>query len=118
MPGDIVRSNHDIDPPGLYARKKGWHVATLEAALTLDDTYPNNLRLDPGGAHRDITLPAVATNEGVEFYIVNAADAGENLVVKNVGGDTIVTVNQNDAARVYCTGSAWIIGVVHAVALS
>lgn len=118
MPGPIVRSDHITDVPAQRARKSDWYVATLAAGLTLDDTYPNNLRLDPGGAHRDITLPAVATSEGVEFHIVNAADAAENLVVKNVGGDTIVTINQNDSARVYCTDSAWIIGVVYTSALS
>lgn len=118
MPGPLARSTHDTDAPGLKAVKKAWYVTTLDAALTLDDTYPNNLRLDPGGAHRDITLPAVATNEGVEFHIVNAADNAENLVVKNVGGDTIATINQNDSARIYCTGAAWIIGVVYTSALS
>lgn len=118
MPGPLDRSTHDTEAPGLKAVKKAWYIATLEGALTLDDSYPNNLRLDPGGAHRDITLPAVATNEGVEFHIVNAADNAENLVVKNAGGDTIVTINQNETARVYCNGTAWVIGVVHASALS
>lgn len=118
MPGPLVRSSHDIDPPGLYARKGAWYVATLDAALTLDDTYPNGLKLDPGGSARDITLPAVASNEGVEYVIVNAADAAENLVVKNAGGDTIGTINQNESGRFYCNGSAWVLINIQTIALS
>lgn len=118
MPGPIERSCTLIEPTGLVARKSSFYSATLTGALTLDDTYPNLVKLDPGGAHRDITLPAVATHEGVLLQVVNAADNAENLVLKNAGGDTIATVNQNEEGIVYCDGSAWALVRIATIALS
>lgn len=120
MPGPLERADHGIFPDGFakFALKDSLYVATLTGNLTLDDTYPGLLKLDPGGSSRDITLPAVATNEGVWLWFVNAADAAENLVVKNVGGDTIGTVNQNEEGIFYCTGAAWVLFRVATIALS
>jgi hypothetical protein len=118
MPGPLARSNHDTDAPGLRAHKLSWYIATLAAGLTVDDTYPNNCKLDPGGAHRDVTLDAVATSAGITRRFVNAADAAENLVLKNVGGDTIGTANQNEEIEVYCDGSTWVLIAIHTIALS
>ncbi len=68
---------------------------------------PNTLYFDPGGASRDVTLPAEASSSGKWFRIVNEADAAENLVVKDDGGSTIVTIGQNEEAQVTCNGTAW-----------
>ena len=80
---------------------------TLAANLTLTAQYRKYLRLDPGGSARDVNLPAEAGSNGLAFYILNAADAAENLVVKNDAGGTIVTISQNEAAWVVCDGTDW-----------
>lgn len=118
MAGPIARSGLIDEPPGLVARDKSFYSATLAAALTLDETYPNCLKLDPGGAHRDVTLPAEATSTGVTFRIVNAADAAENLVVKDDGASTIATINQDEQGEFYCDGSTWSLICITAIALS
>jgi hypothetical protein len=58
------------------------------------------------------------------FWILNAADAAENLVIKDDGGATIATANQNESALVYNAGqsagveSAWVLVAVVAIALA
>lgn len=94
------------------------HEETLTGTLVLDEQYPNRLKLDPGGANRDVTLDAVATSAGLWYHIVNAADAAENLVLKNAGGSTIATINQNEEGIVWCDGSAWALFRVATIALS
>lgn len=108
--GDTLAANQRV-PGGVY-------IATLTGNIALDATYPGTIKLDPGGSARDVTLDAVATAEGLVRVIVNAADAAENLVLKNVGGSTIATVNQNRAAVVYCDGSTWALLYIQTIALS
>jgi hypothetical protein len=94
------------------------HVATLTGDLTIDATYPEILKLDPGGASRNVTLDAEPTNSGLYRRIINAADAAENLVVKNDAAATIGTINQNEQGEFYCDGSDWILVAITAIALS
>lgn len=102
----------------LLSLKGGFYSGTLSGALTMDGTYGNIVKLDPGGAHRDVTLPAEEGRSGALFWIVNAADAAENLVVKDDAANTIVTINQNESAVVSCNGTAWSLVAVVAIALS
>jgi len=85
----------------------GFEELTLSADLTLDASSANYLRIDPGGAARDVTLPAEESSEGLFFRIYNIADAAEALTVKNDGGDTIETFSQNEHGLVGCDGTAW-----------
>lgn len=87
--------------------KGGVGVRTLTGNVTCDAGTENFCSWDPGGASRDVTLPAEESSNGLFFLFVNEADAAENLVIKNDGGSTIVTINQNEWAIVACTGSAW-----------
>lgn len=89
---------------------------TLAGNATLTNQYRPIQRLDPGGSARDVTLPAV--ENGLWFLIVNTADNAENLVVKNAGGDTIVTANQNESALVWSDGSSWYLAVLFTAPLS
>jgi hypothetical protein len=108
---------HHLGP--LVANVGGFYVATLTGTLTIvDGTFPNRLKLDPGGAARDVVLPPVATSAGYWYEIVNGADAAENLVAKNVGGDTIATANQNEKMIVFCDGATWALYYVSTIALS
>jgi hypothetical protein len=82
---------------------------TLAGARTLTFKDGQFLKLDPGGASRNVSLPAF--DDGLMFYIVNIADApGENLVVKNAAGTTIATVAPNRAAWFWSEGSEWLTG--------
>lgn len=62
--------------------------------------------IDPNGA-RDLTLPAVAANEGQFLIVKNSAGGAEVMTFKNVGGDTIVTPTQNESAIIWCDGTVW-----------
>ncbi len=62
---------------------------------------------DPGGAGRDVTLPAVATSAGQVLFIANTADAAEVLTIKNASAATICTPTQNETAVLFCNGTTW-----------
>lgn len=66
----------------------------------------NIFSFDPGGAGRDVTLPAEATSAGQWRVIANRADAAEVLTVKDDGGATICTPTQNETAMVFCDGTS------------
>lgn len=89
--------------------KGGAAVETLAADLQLTAKSSQILKLDPGGSARNVTLPGedqgVADTDGLAFEIVNAADGLEDLVVKDPAGSTVVTISQNEKARVVGTGA-------------
>lgn len=104
---------------GTQIRVGGGHnVETLTGDLVLVSGDPVFQKLDPGGAGRDVDLPAEASSNGMMFRITNAADAAEDLTVKNDGGDTIVTVSQNEAVWVACDGTSWVHMGIETIALS
>lgn len=81
-------------------------VNALSGNLTLAVHDRKVQFLDPNGANRNITLPATADSTDLYFWIINCADAAEDLVVK-YGGSTIITVSQDEAGIVWCNGSIW-----------
>jgi len=87
----------------------GWDTATLAGATTLTRQSGHWQKLDPGGAHRDVNLPAVTRQDSGDWYVIgNSADAAENLVVKDAGGSTVGTINQSECGVVYVTAAgAW-----------
>jgi hypothetical protein len=101
-------------------------VETLAGDRVIVDSDAMILKMDPDGSARDVTLPAESTvsPSGRMFWILNAADAAENLVIKDDGGATIATANQNESALVYNAGqsagveSAWVLVAVVAIALA
>lgn len=94
---------------GALQLRGGFYSATLTGALDLDLSYGNFLVLDPGGSNRNVDFIAAMERDGAWYMIRNAADAAENLVVRDSADATIVTLNQNEAAMVAYTGSAWIL---------
>ena len=86
------------------------NTETLSADKTLSATDPKVQFLDPGGASRNVTLPAEADSKAVIFWIVNTADAAEDLTVQDDGGTTIGTVSQSQAKWFICDGSSWRVG--------
>lgn len=85
----------------------GVEEATLSGDLTLDASSANFQALDPGGSARDVTMPTAADSDGLLFWIFNAADAAENLVIKDDGGSTLLTLPQAACGIVGCDGSSW-----------
>lgn len=88
------------------------------ANVTLGDTYPSIWKYDPTGGNRDVTLDPEETSKGLVRLIVNAADAAENLVVKDDSPATIATLNQNEAGLFHCNGTAWSLVCIFTIALS
>jgi hypothetical protein len=81
---------------------------TLTGNKTLTVNDKQTQKLDPGGAGRDVTLPAEEYSVGLSFLIKNTADAAEILTIKNDSGDTICTPTQNESAIVFCNGVEWL----------
>lgn len=90
---------------------------TLDGAFTVTKAYPSIIKVDPGGAGRDVTLDAEETSKGLWRRIVNMADAAESLTVKDDAANTICVIAQNQYAEVYCNGTAWseIVTVAHVI---
>jgi len=86
----------------------GANVETLGGNKTLTVLDAKYQKLDPDGSNRDVNLPAEASSIGLEFWIANAANGAKNLVVKNDGADTILTLNQDEAAVFICDGTDWV----------
>lgn len=91
---------------------------TLTGDLSVLNSMRPVLLLDPGGANRNVTFAAEAEVDGRRFHIVNKADAAENLVVKDSGGNTIATINQNESATFWYSGAAWYFFGVNTAALT
>jgi len=79
----------------------------LAATKTLVVTDSLIQFLDPGGAGRQINLPAEASSDRLMFFLVNAADADEVLTVKDDGGTTILLIDQNEIGFTICDGTSW-----------
>jgi hypothetical protein len=93
---------------GLRIFSNGTHnIETLAGDRTLLLTDAHWQRLDPGGALRNVTLPAVT--EGLWFHLTNEPSSGFNLVVKNPATATLVTLGEGESCFAVCNASAWAI---------
>ncbi len=79
---------------------------TLAGNLTIDKSYGNIIRLDPGGSARDVTLPA--EYDGAIYLVINAADAAETITIKNPAAGTVVTCEQNRSVICFVLNGAWV----------
>ena len=101
-----------------FRHQGAFGVLTLTGNYTLLIKDGACLRIDPGGSARDVTLEEDYQRDGMCVEITNIADAAENLVVKDPGGTTIVTISQNEKAKIAYTGSAWVHFGIVTIALS
>ena len=92
-----------VENPLIQGEKHTQGAQTLTGAYTVTGAMPDILELDPGGASRNVTLPADAVGlRGRVFYIFNSADAAENLVMKQSDGSTtVITIGQGKAGLVW-----------------
>ena len=84
------------------------NVETLSGTRTLVVTDKKIQWLDPGGADRDVPLPAEASSTNLMFIILNTADgAGEDLLVKNAAAATKATLGPGMMGMFSCDGTNW-----------
>ncbi len=69
---------------------------------------------DPGGAARNLDLPAASSCTGCVLLISNSADAAEVITIRNASAATICTPTQNEDAMVWCDGTNWYGGTLTA----
>lgn len=80
----------------------GVSVQTLAATYAIPSGAPHVQALDPGGAARNVTLPA-SPRAGDWFLIINAADAAEVITVQTSAAAALVppiTPTQSESALV------------------
>lgn len=88
---------------------------TLAGHRTITDAELNECNMfsfDPGGAGRNVVLPAEATSAGEFIFISNEADAAEVLTIQDDSPATICTPTQNEAAVLWCDGVQWFGGTL------
>ena len=100
----MVRSVVSMPP---LKHRAGVNVETLAADKTLTHDDVELQVLDPGGAARNVDLPAEEESAGLRFVIANTADAAEVITVRNDAAGTICTPTQNETAVVWCDGTNW-----------
>lgn len=91
------------------ALRGGWDVAVLTGTQALTKKSGNLQELDPGGAARDVTLPAVTRqDDGYFFFISNTGEGAEDLTVKDAAAATIATVKAGEVGVVFVdSAGAW-----------
>lgn len=86
------------------------NVETLSGDKTLATGDPQLQVIDPGGAARNVDLPA--EEAGLQFLIGNAADAAEDITVRDDADSTVLTLNQDDVGLFIAyddgTNSGWV----------
>jgi len=94
--------------PLQIAGSYGEETATGDIQMTAKSSQ--FLRIDPGGASRNVDLPGpdegLADNNGRQYMIVNTADAAEDLTVRDPSGATVAVISQNERCSFIGTGAA------------
>ena len=83
---------------------------TLSGTRTLtvaEVTAYTIMSFDPGGAARNLDLPAEASCAGQILMISNEADDAEVITIRDDATATICTPTQNEAALLFCNGTKW-----------
>ena len=62
--------------------------------------------LNPDGSDREITLPAEADSNHAYIFL-NTGSGGGNLIIKNDGGSTIATVENDEVGYLFSDSSQW-----------
>lgn len=106
MPNGPIQQNRVADTQTGAVYQQSTNTETLSGDKTLADTDEQVQVLDAGGSARNVDLPADA--EGLRYVIVNSSGAADALTVRDADSNTVVTVNQNEAAEVINTGSGYV----------
>lgn len=76
----------------------GVGVATLSGNRTLDGTSAHFQNLAASGADRNVNLPALGSRGAGQWFCIRNAGVSNNIVVKNSGGTTQITLAPGDWA--------------------
>jgi hypothetical protein len=109
MARDLLEHAELINPLFRTAMKHMPMIGEISDNYQITVNHPGFLVLDPAGGHKDVILPIEETpeNVGLFYWIVNAADQAENLVIKNSGeGETVLTIGQGSIGLVFNDGTA------------
>ncbi len=112
-----MRENIAIDASNSEQACKFSYVRSVETlsanrTITVAEVHKYNaMAFDPGGAARDVVLPAEAQCAGCFLFITNEADAAEIITIKDDGANTICTPTNNECAFLFCNGTNWWGGV-------
>lgn len=79
---------------------------TATGTVTLTDSDKDVQYIDPGGASRDVVLPAEGTGNH-PFFIYNSADAAEALTIKNDASSIIGVLNRGDSGLFVSNATTW-----------
>jgi len=94
---------------------KASETLTGHRTLTLAEVQASRIMsFDPGGAGRNLVLPAEADCAGLVLFISNTADAAEVLTIQDDTPATVCTPTQNEDAIVFCDGVKWYGGTLAA----
>lgn len=104
----------------------GFNEETLAGGKVLTFSDSQYQALDPGGSHRNVAMPAAGARAGAFFWIANKANGAENLVLQQPDASTtLATLNQNEAALVYCAAdgagaaaTGWSLFAIFTIAIS
>ena len=112
----MPRERIAIAPSDMASRINTKLVETLAAHRTItlaEINRFNGFSFDPGGAARNVVLPAEAACKGVVILISNQADAAEVITVQDDTPATVGTPTQSEAILCWCDGVSWF-GIVGA----
>lgn len=91
---------------GIGSQQGASSTTITDGAATLT-VASNPIQIMVPTANRNITLPAVAASKNLWFWFVNQSAGSFNMVIKDAGSTTIITVGQNKSGVCFCDGSAW-----------
>jgi hypothetical protein len=108
-----ARERIAIAPSGRASRMSVRANEVLSAGRVITyaelETY-QAFAFDANGAGRNVDLPPEESSAGAFLFISNTAAGAFSLTIRNDAAATITTIAQNDAALVYCDGTAWRLG--------
>jgi hypothetical protein len=101
-----VQQNRPSDTQTGAVYQQSQNTETLSGDKTLSRTDEQIQVLDAGGSGRNVDLPS--DEEGLYFEIYNKSSGAEDLTVRDSDTNTVVTVSQNESARVMNTGNGYV----------
>lgn len=89
-----------------YLNVRDVNRETLSGDKTIATGDAQIQNIDPGGAARNVDLPA--EEAGLVYVIGNRADAAEDITVRDDADSTLLTLNQDDVGYFISDGTGWI----------
>jgi hypothetical protein len=87
---------------------EGVNIETISAARTMDAYGATVQILNGGASNRDVTLPPIATSNGMLVIVQNSGTTNDLVVKDNAGTPaTIATLKPNSGAAFLCNGTTW-----------